>query len=83
VNLRFLLAKKRYICFNRGIDKSSFCMVNDFMIIEIKSIEEFHRVHHKQILTYMKLAGIKLGLLVNFNTDSVDKGIIRKVNGLP
>ncbi len=57
-------------------------LVNNLVIIEIKSIEEFSRVHHKQLLTYMKLANIKLGLLVNFNTDSIDKGIIRKVNGL-
>ena len=57
-------------------------LVNNLVIIEIKSIEEFSSVHHKQLLTYMKLANIKLGLLVNFNTDSIDKGIIRKVNGL-
>lgn len=56
-------------------------LVNNLVIIEIKSIEEFSSVHHKQLLTYMKLANIKLGLLVNFNTDSIDKGIIRKVNG--
>ena len=57
-------------------------LVNNLVIIEIKSVEEFSRVHHKQLLTYMKLTNIKLGLLVNFNTDSIDKGIIRKVNGL-
>ncbi len=57
-------------------------LVNNLVIVEIKSIEEFHAVHHKQLLTYMKLAGIKLGILVNFNIDPVSKGIIRKVNGL-
>ena len=57
-------------------------LVHNLVIIEIKSVEEFSRVHHKQLLTYMKLTNIKLGLLVNFNTDSIDKGIIRKVNGL-
>ena len=57
-------------------------LVNNLVIVEIKSIEEFHAVHHKQLLTYMKLADIKLGILVNFNIDSVSKGIIRKVNGL-
>lgn len=57
-------------------------LVNDLVIVEVKSIEEIHPVHHKQILTYMKLAGMKLGLLVNFNTDAIHKGIIRKVNGL-
>ena len=58
-------------------------LVNNLVIVEIKSIEEFHAVHHKQLLTYMKLADIKLGILVNFNIDPVSKGIIRKVNGLP
>lgn len=57
-------------------------LVNDLVIIEIKSIEEFHSVHNKQLLTYMKLADIKLGILVNFNTDPISQGIIRKVNGL-
>ena len=57
-------------------------LVNNLVIVEIKSIEEFHAVHHKQLLTYMKLADIKLGILVNFNIDPVSKGIIRKVNGL-
>lgn len=57
-------------------------LVNNLVIVEIKSVEEFSSVHHKQLLTYMRLTNIKLGLLVNFNTDSIDKGIIRKVNGL-
>jgi GxxExxY protein len=39
-------------------------------------------VHHKQLLTYLKLSGLKLGLLVNFNTPDIDKGIFRKANGL-
>ena len=57
-------------------------IVEDKVIIEIKSVEEIKNVHHKQLLTYLKLSGLKLGILVNFNTDYIDKNIFRKVNGL-
>lgn len=54
----------------------------DKIIIEIKSIESIAEVHHKQVLTYLKLSGLKLGLLVNFNCVDISKSIFRKVNGL-
>jgi GxxExxY protein len=57
-------------------------LVEDKVIIEVKSVESLHLVHHKQVLTYLKLAKLKLGLLVNFNTDDIQKSIIRKVNNL-
>ena len=57
-------------------------LVEDLVIIEIKSVEEISKVHHKQLLTYLKLTEIRLGLLVNFNTDNIGDSIIRKVNGL-
>jgi GxxExxY protein len=57
-------------------------VVENKVIIELKSIEELSEVHHKQILTYLKLSGIKLGLLVNFNTMEIAKSIFRKVNNL-
>lgn len=57
-------------------------VVENKIIIEIKSIETLHEVHHKQILTYLRLSGIKLGLLVNFNTTDIAKTIFRNVNGL-
>lgn len=57
-------------------------LVNETVIIEVKSIEELHDVHHKQVLTYLRLSNKKLGILVNFNTDSIAESIIRKVNGL-
>ncbi|WP_426046972.1 GxxExxY protein [Chryseobacterium sp. NFX27] len=50
-------------------------------MVEIKSIPEINNVHHKQLLTYLKLTGLKLGILVNFNTDYIDKNIFRKING--
>ncbi len=56
-------------------------LVEDKVIIEIKSIEELAKVHHKQILTYLKLTGLKLGILVNFNSDDISKTIFRKING--
>jgi len=57
-------------------------LVENKVIIELKSVEELQKVHHKQILTYLKLTGLKLGLLINFNCDDIAKNIFRKVNGL-
>ena len=57
-------------------------IVEDKVLIEIKSVENIAEVHHKQVLTYLNLTGIKLGLLINFNTDTIDKSIFRKVNNL-
>lgn len=57
-------------------------LVEDIVIIEIKSVEDLRDVHHKQLLTYLTLANRKLGLLVNFNTADISQSIFRKVNGL-
>ncbi len=57
-------------------------LVENKVIIEIKSVENLAEVHHKQVLTYLKLSGLKLGILVNFNCAEIDKSIFRKVNGL-
>lgn len=57
-------------------------LVNNKVIIEVKSVEGLADVHHKQILTYLKLTSIKLGILVNFNVNEISSGIFRKVNGL-
>lgn len=56
-------------------------IVEDKVIIEIKSVESINEVHHKQLLTYLRLTNLKLGILVNFNTDKIDKSIFRKING--
>ncbi|TFV95937.1 GxxExxY protein [Algoriphagus kandeliae] len=56
-------------------------LVEKKVIVEIKSLENLHEVHHKQLLTYLRLSGIKVGLLVNFNTTQIDKEIHRKING--
>ncbi len=57
-------------------------LVNDMVIIEIKSVETLQEVHHKQLLTYLKLTNKKLGLLINFNIASLKDGIVRIVNNL-
>jgi GxxExxY protein len=57
-------------------------LVEDKVIIEIKSAEILMNVHHKQLLTYLKLTGKKLGLLINFNTSDLPRSIIRIVNNL-
>ena len=57
-------------------------VVEGKVIIEIKSVETLLEVHHMQLITYLKLSGLKLGLLVNFNNDNIEKSIYRKVNGL-
>lgn len=57
-------------------------VVEDKVVIEIKSVELIAPVHHKQLLTYLKLTDKKLGLLVNFNVNLIKEGITRIVNNL-
>ena len=57
-------------------------LVDDCVIVEIKSVENMLPVHHKQLLTYLRLTGLKLGLLINFNTDNLKDNIKRLVNNL-
>lgn len=57
-------------------------LVEKKVIIELKSVEKLSDLHHKQLLTYLKLANMKLGYLVNFNTDSIKDSLVRHVNNL-
>jgi len=57
-------------------------IVEGKVIIELKSIEAILDVHKKQLLTYLKLSGLKLGLLINFNVSLLKDGIVRIVNKL-
>jgi GxxExxY protein len=57
-------------------------LVEDKVIVEIKSIEEVAPIHKKQLLTYLKLKNKRLGLLINFNVELIKQGITRAVNGL-
>ncbi|WP_426277280.1 GxxExxY protein [Chryseobacterium sp. S-02] len=57
-------------------------IVEDKVIIEVKSVLEINPISYSQILTYLKLTNIKLGLLINFNTPLIKDGIHRIVNKL-
>jgi GxxExxY protein len=56
--------------------------VDHRIVIEIKAVDEIHDVHLAQVLSYLKLTGNKLGLLLNFNEPVLKNGIRRVVNGL-
>lgn len=58
-------------------------IVEEQVIVEIKSVETLLPVHSKQLLTYLKLTNLHLGLLLNFNSAYLKDGIIRLVNQLP
>ena len=57
-------------------------LVENQVIIELKSVDIVLPVHHKQLVTYLKLTNKKLGLLINFNSEDINKSIYRKVNKL-
>lgn len=57
-------------------------IVEKLVITELKSVEKVMPVHKKQLLTYLKLTNLKLGLLINFNESLIKEGITRIVNNL-
>jgi GxxExxY protein len=57
-------------------------IVEDIVLIELKSISKLEDVHFKQVLTYLRLTEIKLGLLINFNESYLKNGVKRIANGL-
>ena len=56
-------------------------LVDNRLVVEIKSVEMIHPVHRAQLITYLKLADKKLGLLINFNEKRVIDGLERLMNG--
>lgn len=58
-------------------------IVENKVVVELKSVESVSRVHPKQVLTYLKLLDFRLGLLINFGSELIRDGITRIVNGLP
>jgi len=58
-------------------------LVENKVIVELKSVEALSRVHSKQVLTQLRLSGHRLGLLINFGEARLKNGIERIVNGLP
>lgn len=57
-------------------------IVEDTVLVELKSIAKLEDVHFKQVLTYLKLTKLKLGLLINFNEPLLKNGIKRVANGM-
>jgi len=57
-------------------------MVEDKIIIELKSVEQVSEAHKKQLLTYLRLTGCKLGFVLNFGEALMKRGITRTVNGI-
>lgn len=57
-------------------------IIENKVILELKSVEVLSPVHHKQLLTYLKLADLRLGMLINFNVNLMKEGIHRIVNKL-
>jgi GxxExxY protein len=68
------------ICFEEGYRLD--LLVEDKVIVEIKSIDDVLPIHKKQLLTYLRLQDKRLGLLINFNEDLIRDGITRIVNRL-
>lgn len=58
-------------------------LVEDLVIVEIKSVEKNHPVHPKQLRTHLVLGKIQVGLVLNFGLATMKEGITRVVNGLP
>ncbi|MCF6149533.1 MAG: GxxExxY protein [Candidatus Kuenenia sp.] len=56
-------------------------VVNDIVLVELKSVKQIEDIHLKQLLTYLRLSGKKLGLLINFNELLLKNGIRRVING--
>ena len=57
-------------------------VMEDIVLVELKSVETLAPVHKKQVITYLKVSGLKLGLLINFGAPLIKDGIIRIANGL-
>jgi GxxExxY protein len=55
-------------------------LVNGSVIVEVKAVEKLHPVHEAQLMTYLKLTGVRLGFLINFNTKLIKDGIKRMVH---
>jgi GxxExxY protein len=64
-----------------GLGFRADLILENKLLLELKSVEHLDKVHHKITLTYLKLTNLKLGLLINFNVDLIKDGIHRKING--
>ena len=58
-------------------------LVEDSLVVELKSVDTLNKVHYKQLLTYLKITNKRVGLLINFNENNLMDGIKRIVNNYP
>ena len=72
--------KYENIIFNEGFRAD--LIVNNKVIVELKSIKDFENIHFKILLTYLRVSSLKLGLLINFNKELLKDGIKRVINGI-
>lgn len=81
-----LIRQKGVKVIHQGIDMGigfvPDLIIGDKVILELKSVEQLAEVHYKQLLTYLRLTNLKLGLLINFNVPLIKNGIHRMVNNL-
>jgi len=74
------LAMRVHTRLGPGLFESAYTadiIVDDEVIVELKSVDRLTPLHHAQLLTYLRISGFRLGLLLNFNTVSLTKGIRR------
>jgi len=73
----------RYKGIPLGLGFRADLIVDNMVIVEVKSASAFADVHAKQLLTYLRQSELRLGLLLNFGLPRMREGILRMVNGLP
>jgi len=83
----FRVQRQKTICFEYDglMFEDAFrvdLLVEDQVVVEIKSVERFAAVHGKQLFTYLRLMNLKVGLLINFGGATLKEGLHRVVNGL-
>ena len=74
--------EKHYVVTYRGenvSDQYLDLVVGNQIVLELKAVEDLAPIHHKQILNYMRIAGLRAGLLVNFNVAVLPDGLSRKI----
>jgi len=85
IGLRIERQKPIKVIYKEVVIKEPFyidILVEGKVIVEVKAVENFHPIFETQVLTYLRLTGIKLGLLVNFGSPYVKNGISRIINGV-
>jgi len=83
-NMNFLLKQQLRIplIYKNVTIKSKFrldLLVENKVIVEVKSVDKLHPIHEAQLITYLKLTGYRVGLLINFNEKLLSNGIIRRI----